>query len=163
MITTVVRAPIAVVSLSLALVACSPAAPPAHPSPSTAFHSLIVFRTSSGDEPRLRVAVARTDAERARGLMHIRSLPDDAGMAFVWASPTTSAFWMKDTLIPLSIAFVGSNDRIGAIEEMRPCTENPCPLYRSASPYTMAIEANAGWFDRHGISEGDTARLGNTA
>jgi uncharacterized protein len=162
MITTMVRR-LAIVTVALALVACSRPAPAATPSSPTPYHSLVVFRTSTGHEPRLRVAVATTDADKRHGLMGVRSLPDDAGMAFVWTSPTTSAFWMKDTLIPLQVAFVDARDRVVSISDMTPCATDPCRLYRSDTPYTMAVEANAGWFDRHGVRAGDTARLGNTA
>lgn len=91
--------------------------------------------------------------------MGVRSLPEDGGMAFVWTEPTETAFWMKDTLIPLSIAFVDDAGRIQAIREMRPCRSEPCPVYRSDGPFVLAIEANAGWFRRNGISVGDRATL----
>jgi len=163
MITTMVRGLALLVTVSFALVACShPAATTAPPS-STPYTSLVVFGTPSADAPTLRVAVARTDAQKRRGLMGVRSLPEDAGMAFVWTSPTSSGFWMKDTLIPLQVAFVDAGNRVVTIREMTPCTADPCPIYRSATPYTMAVEANAGWFDRHRITTGQTARLGNSA
>ncbi len=62
---------------------------------------------------------------------------------------------MKDTLIPLSIAFVGQDGRIVTLANMAPCRTDPCPTYSSREPYTLAVEANQGWFRDHGIHEGD--------
>jgi uncharacterized membrane protein (UPF0127 family) len=112
------------------------------------------FSSDTG-EAVLRVRIARTEDEREQGLMHVDSLPEDAGMAFVWDDPTDASFWMKDTLIPLSIAFVDASGRVESIREMRPCSSDPCPLYTSDGPFVVAVEANAGWFDRHGIAVGD--------
>jgi uncharacterized membrane protein (UPF0127 family) len=91
--------------------------------------------------------------------MHVRSLPTDAGMAFVWDRPTRSSFWMKDTLVPLSIAFVDASGRVVTVREMRPCSAEPCPLYSSDRPFVVAVEANAGWFDRHGVGIGTRLSL----
>jgi uncharacterized membrane protein (UPF0127 family) len=107
----------------------------------------------------LRVDVARSEAERQRGLMHVRSLPADAGMAFVWTEPTDTGFWMKDTLVPLSIAFVDRDGRVVTIRDMTPCTSDPCPLYSADEPFVLAVEANRGWFADHGIAVGDRAVL----
>lgn len=107
----------------------------------------------------LTVEVAVDGETRARGLMGVASLPEDRGMAFVWPEPTTGTFWMKDTLIPLSIAFVDADGRIVTIREMTPCTTADCPTYAAEAPYMWAVEANAGWFDRHGIEVGDEIAL----
>jgi uncharacterized membrane protein (UPF0127 family) len=116
-----------------------------------------------GTSARLIVRVADSLAEQQRGLMGVDDLGPNQGMAFVYDEPTTSSFWMKDTLIPLSIAFVAEDGRIVAIEEMSPCEEqDPCPTWDSGGrPYTLAIEANAGWFAEHGVAVGDRARLGD--
>ena len=107
----------------------------------------------------LEVRIADESEERERGLMGVESLPPDRGMAFVYDEPRTSGFWMKDTLLPLSIAFVGG-DRIVAIEEMTPCETDPCPTWDAGGArYTLAIEANAGWFDEHSVRVGDTVTL----
>jgi uncharacterized membrane protein (UPF0127 family) len=152
---TVVAARVPVLALVAALlVACSGASPPAR------YPVVVRFDTSDG-VATLHVRLARTDAERQRGLMGVRHLPDDSGMAFVWKRPTDGAFWMKDTPIPLAIAFVDERGRIGTIREMRPCASDPCPLYAAGAPYVVAIEANAGWFDRHGVGVGDRASVGS--
>jgi hypothetical protein len=66
---------------------------------------------------------------------------------------------MKDTSIPLSIAFVDDRGRIVSIRRMRPCRSDPCRIYRSDAPYVLAIEANVGWFERSGVRVGDRAVL----
>ena len=113
----------------------------------------------SNTEASLTVRIADSAEEQRQGLMGVGSLGEDRGMAFVYDDPTTGSFWMKDTLIPLSIAFV-DGDRIVAIEEMKPCETDPCPTWDSdGAAYTVAIEANAGWFTAHGIAVGDRATL----
>ena len=89
--------------------------------------------------------------------MGVTSLPDDEGMVFDFGDqPQSGEFWMKNTLIPLSIAFVDDGRRIVTILEMEPCDAEPCPTYRADDWYVWAIEANAGWFERQGIEVGDT-------
>ena len=107
----------------------------------------------------LYVKIADDPSERRRGLMGVHHLPDDEGMAFVFERPVTTGFWMKDTLIPLSIAFVDEEDRVVGLREMEPCAADPCPSYGTDDPYVLAIEANAGWFEEHGVEAGDRARL----
>jgi uncharacterized membrane protein (UPF0127 family) len=104
----------------------------------------------------LQVRVADTPQTRATGLMGVTRLPADQGLAFVFDAPTTGQFWMKDTLIPLSIAFVDGTRVIG-VQEMVPCTSDPCELYDAGAPYTTAIEANAGYFQSHHVGAGSTA------
>lgn len=156
MITSVLRAPI-LLAVGLTLVACTDAQ--TGPVAAPVYASQVWFGAGT---PVLHVAIATTERDRQQGLMGVRSLPQDAGMAFVWAEPTTSAFWMKDTLVPLSIAFVDDGGRIVTIREMEPCRAEPCPVYRSDAPFVLAIEANRGWFDRHGVGIGDRATLERT-
>jgi uncharacterized membrane protein (UPF0127 family) len=113
----------------------------------------------SGEQSRLAVRVADTDAERATGLMGVTSLPADQGMAFAFDAPTQARFWMKDTLIPLSIAFIDERGRVVTIDDMEPCHADPCPTYAATSGYTLAVEANRGWFSRAGVVVGDRASL----
>ena len=103
----------------------------------------------------LDVRIADDDEERERGLMGVTSLDTDEGMVFEFAEPTDSPFWMKDMLIPLSIAFIDEDDRIVTVLEMEPCAEEPCPTYSASGQYVLTVEANTGWFDKHGIDEGD--------
>jgi uncharacterized protein len=115
--------------------------------------------TFDGSGAVLRVRVADDADERRRGLMGVTRLGEDEGMAFVFAAPVDNGFWMKDTLIPLSIAFVDESGRIVTIREMRPCDADPCPRHGAVEPYVLAIEANRGWFDRSGVEVGERARL----
>lgn len=103
----------------------------------------------------LRVEVARTDAQRQLGLMHRRSLARDAGMVFQFGRATSGPFWMKNTLIPLDIAFYGARGRILRIMQMKPCRADPCPLYDPRVSYRAALEVNAGSFRRWGVRRGD--------
>lgn len=107
----------------------------------------------------LHVEVAATPEARARGLMGRTELPADQGMAFVFGQATTDRFWMKDTLIPLSIAFWDERDRVVAILDMQPCRADPCPTYGPDQPYVGAVEVNLGYFDDHGIEVGDQVEL----
>jgi uncharacterized membrane protein (UPF0127 family) len=87
------------------------------------------------------------------------SLPADHGMAFIWHSPVEEPFWMKDTTIPLSIAFWDTRDRVVAILDMAPCRADPCPTYDAGVPYVGAVEANRGFFVDHGVHLGDQVTL----
>ncbi len=119
----------------------------------------VIFSTNAGAPTTLNVGVADTPEERQQGLSGVTSLPQDYGMAFLYAQPTTGAFWMKDTLVPLSIAFAGSDGTIMAIQEMTPCSADPCRTYMSPGPYTLAIEANPRWFLSNHILVGDSAAM----
>ncbi len=112
-------------------------------------------------ERRVRVAVEVADepAEWQRGLMQRRSLARNAGMVFVFPRPIRGGFWMKDTLIPLSIAFWGPDERIGAILDMEPCRKDPCTIYDPGISWVGALEVNQGFFAQAGVSEGDPIRL----
>ena len=107
----------------------------------------------------LYVDVADDADEQRRGLSGIEQLPADEGMAFVWPEPVGSAFWMKDTLIPLSIAFVDESGSVIDVLDMQPCESDPCPTYGVDESYVLAVEANLGWFDDHGVGAGDRAEL----
>ena len=107
----------------------------------------------------LYVEVAATPDARARGLMWRAELPSEHGMAFVFDGPTTEPFWMKNTLVPLSIAFWDERDRVVAILDMRPCRDAPCPKYTPNRSYVGAVEANLGYFRDHGIELGDHVEL----
>jgi len=142
--------PLFVLILVGSLAACSDSGSP-QTTPSGPGLWTIAFGHSGG----LRVMIADDPTERARGLMGVTALPGNEGMAFVFPEATISRFWMKDTRIRLSIAFVDAHRRIVAIREMVPCANDPCPTYGAPVPYVMAVEANARWFRRHGIAPGD--------
>lgn len=144
----------AIAATLLVLAACGGGsgqpAPPAGPR--------LEIQTSDGPVI-VRVEVADTDQERQQGLMGRESLDDDAGMVFLHEQPTTGAFWMKDTLIPLSIAFWDESGEILAILDMEPCEEDPCEIYDPGVTWIGAVEVNQGFFDEHGVHVGDTAEL----
>jgi uncharacterized membrane protein (UPF0127 family) len=102
------------------------------------------------------VELARTDAERARGLMERTQLDDGAGMLFVFPADTNGPFWMKNTLIPLSIAFIRADGVIVDIQDMQPQDET---LHYPAAPYRYALEVPQGWFGRVGVTVGQRVEL----
>jgi uncharacterized membrane protein (UPF0127 family) len=116
------------------------------------------IRTASGVRS-LDVQVADTADERATGLMGRESLSPYDGMAFLWTGPVEGAFWMKDTLIPLSIAFWDQDGRIVSIMDMEPCERDPCPTYEPGTAYVGAVEVRQGDLERHGVALGDTVDL----
>lgn len=151
--------PAVLVALLLAACASDPFPGRSDPRPTRKPPSFLSILTASGTPATLHVDVADDGDERARGLMGVEQLPRDQGMAFVWDEPVTTTFWMKDTLVPLSIAFWDTDGRIIDILDMEPCTSDPCPTYRPDAPYVGAVEANAGWFAEHGVAVGDHVEL----
>ena len=97
------------------------------------------------------VAMADTPALRARGLMGVTGLGTLDGMLFVWPDDVAGGFWMKDTLIPLDIAFFAADGLLVDLISMVPCEEDPCPSYRPSGPYRWAIEVETGGFE--GLAE----------
>jgi uncharacterized protein len=94
----------------------------------------------------VRLAVAPDPPSRTRGLSGRTSVPPGTGMVFLYPEDTTGGFWMKDTLVPLSIAFVSSSGRVVSVSEMVPCRADPCEVYSPAGPYRYAVELPAGAF-----------------
>ena len=95
--------------------------------------------------------VAVTPEQRSIGLMHRTSMPQHEGMLFVFDAPTQQCFWMKNTLLPLSIAFVADDGMIVNIDEMKPQTlDSHC----SEKPVRYVLEMNQGWFAKKGIKAG---------
>jgi uncharacterized membrane protein (UPF0127 family) len=107
---------------------------------------------------RVRVEVADDMDEMQKGLMGRTALAEDAGMLFVYPEERELSFWMKDTLIPLSIAFMDAEGRIVDIQDMKALDDRP-PHYTSAEPARYALEVNEGFFDERGVEVGDGARL----
>jgi hypothetical protein len=102
-------------------------------------------------EARLEVELAVTPESRARGLMYRERLPEQQGMLFVFEDSRPRSFWMKDTLIPLSIAYMREDWVILEIYEMEPESLEPVP---SINPARYALEVNRGFFEKHGIEPG---------
>jgi len=100
---------------------------------------------------KLTAEVASTDAQRATGLMNRRILPENRGMVFVFPYASPQSFWMMNTYIPLSIAFIDEKGTIVNIADMKPLTTN---THNSAKPAKFALEMNQGWFAKRGIKAG---------
>lgn len=114
----------------------------------------LVIETDQGPVV-LDVEIAETRRARAIGLMGRESLPENAGMVFLEREPVRQSFWMKNTLIPLSIAFWDDRNEILTILHMEPCRADPCPTYDPGVAWTGALEVNQGFFSGHGVKVGD--------
>ncbi len=150
-----------VLVLLLAGIACgsngsSGSSPTLNSSPAASSAATVVFTKANGSDINLTVEIAETPEARARGLMSRKTLDADAGMLFVWPQDTGSGFWMKDTLIPLSVAFIDGSGKVVDIQDMQPLDET---VHHSPAAYRYAVEANQGWFAAHGIESGDSATL----
>lgn len=142
----------------LVLIGCARATPSIGIAPITS----MTLRGSQG-AVQVQVEAADSPAEREKGLMGRTSLGANEGMVFVFLDvsegPVTGRFWMKDTQIPLSIAFWDADGSILAIRDMDPCSADPCPKYGAPAPFIGALEVNQGFFDEHGIHVGDSIQL----
>ncbi|MDR3171556.1 MAG: DUF192 domain-containing protein [Treponema sp.] len=112
----------------------------------------VFIQTAGGSRISLSIEIARSDTERSRGLMNRKTLDDGKAMLFVFDRDRILSFWMKNTLIPLSVAFISSEGKILEIRDMEP--KSLTTIYSSRSA-RYALEAPRGWFDRAGISLGD--------
>ncbi|WP_296906684.1 DUF192 domain-containing protein [Thermotoga sp.] len=111
---------------------------------------------------KLNVEIANTPLLRSIGLMYRKSIPDDFGMLFVFEGDTRSGFWMKNTYVPLEIAFINRNGVIFSIQEMEPCEKVPCKVYYAPKPFRYALEVKRGFFERHGFGVGDKVIVKST-
>lgn len=100
----------------------------------------------------IRAELANTEPSRRQGLMHRERLGENAGMLFVYAEPELAAMWMKNTRIPLSVAFIDGRGRILNIADMEPHSEQ---AHASKGMASYALEVNRGWFGKRGIRAGD--------
>lgn len=107
--------------------------------------------------------VAETPEQRARGLMFVTDLGNADGMAFVYPAPRTGTFWMKNTVMPLSIAFFGLGGGYLGEFDMEPCTVDPCPRYRTAADFVVAVETNRGELAEVGIGPASSLELTDIA
>jgi uncharacterized protein len=99
----------------------------------------------------IRAEVAQTDAQRAMGLMHRREMAPHEGMLFVFDQPGVQCFWMKNTLLPLSVAFLADDGTVVNIADMSPQSlDSHC----SAQPVRFVLEMNQGWFAKRGVRAG---------
>ena len=103
----------------------------------------------------ISVEIAGDDESQEMGLKHRHSLEQNSGMLFVYDSPRLLSFWMKDTYIPLSIAFMNQDGKITSIKHMKPHSEESIS---SDQECKYALEVNHGWFDKNHISVGQYVR-----
>jgi len=132
--------------LALSLTVCGASQSPA---------GLTVIPLKMGEET-VRVEIAVSAAEQARGLMYRRDMNWNKGMLFVYDDDRILSFWMKNTFIPLSIAFLDSQGRILHIAQMQPQSKTS---HRSPVPARYALEMNLGWFEKAGVKVGDKAEF----
>jgi uncharacterized protein len=99
--------------------------------------------------------VAATGLQRQIGLMHRLALAPGRGMLFIYPDRAQRAFWMKNTLVPLSIAYIADDGTITEIVDMEPAGEGEPPTYPSRAAVRFALEVNKGWFERNNIAPGD--------
>jgi uncharacterized membrane protein (UPF0127 family) len=112
------------------------------------------------DLPRVKISsgihlidtqVAATPRQREIGLMFRKNMPSNEGMLFVFEQPTVQCFWMRNTVLPLSAAFVADDGTIINVEDMKPqTTDSHC----SKKPVRYVLEMNQGWFGKKGIKDG---------
>ena len=133
--------------------------------------ALLVYATSyatgaaAQDEPQLKLQrimlsagmhqidtqLAQTPEQRQIGLMWRKEMPQHEGMLFIFEQPSQQCFWMKNTLLPLTAAFVADDGTIVNLEDMKPQTTEP---HCSAKPVRYVLEMNKGWFAKKGIKAG---------
>jgi uncharacterized membrane protein (UPF0127 family) len=102
-------------------------------------------------EHRLQVHVARSEEERAAGLMYRRDLPPDEGMLFMHDDCAVQSFWMKDTPLPLSIAFLAEDGTVLKLADLQP---HDLEGESSGRPVRFVLEVKQGWFEERGLGEG---------
>ena len=118
--------------------------------------SLPKIRLNAGIH-NIEAQLAQTPQQREIGLMFRASMPANEGMLFAFERPGQQCFWMKNTLIPLSVAFIGDDGSVVNIDDMKPQTlDSHC----SAKPVRFVLEMNEGWFAKRGIKAGSRLRGG---
>lgn len=116
------------------------------------FKKTDIYIESRNGKVHITAEIAGTSAQRSQGLMNRKTLKDGEGMLFLFERDEVLSFWMKNTLIPLSIAYIASDGKILEIHDMTPGNLNPVVSGRSCR---YALEVPRGWFSRAGIEIGD--------
>lgn len=104
----------------------------------------------------VHVEVAATLAQRQQGLMFRTQLGEDEGMLFLFDRDVQTGFWMRNTLVPLDIAYIGANLQVNEVKQGTPLDETPLV---PAGRYRYVLEVNQGWFERHGLGPGARIEL----
>jgi uncharacterized membrane protein (UPF0127 family) len=125
---------------------------------SSAQEATVTVRTPAGDVA-FSAEIADTPSERRRGLSGRSSIPERSGMLFLYDGDHRGGFWMKDTQVPLSIAFLDSGWRVLALLDMEPCRSDPCRVYDPGIAYRSALEVSQGALARLGVEVGDVLEV----
>ncbi len=165
--TLVVTATVAVVSASAATLPAritTQAAAPTSPLATTAGQTGLtttpaIITRASGDKLAMTFELARSPQEQSTGLMGRSGLPEDTGMLFIFQQPGLGGFWMKNTPLPLSIAFIDPKGKIVDIQDMQPFSEE---VHAPTREYLWALEVPQGYFARKGVKPGDAVTLGGS-
>ena len=103
----------------------------------------------------IRAEVAATDETRQKGLMFRETMAKNSGMLFIFPDVAYHAMWMRNTPLPLAVAYMDASGKIVSIHEMQPLTETS---HQASGPARYALEMNSGWFTRHQVKAGDTVK-----
>lgn len=103
----------------------------------------------------IKLEIADTEAKRKAGLMARKSMPDNAGMFFIFDEPSKPVFWMKDCYFPLDIIFIRNSKIVHIYTSVPPCKIFPCELYPSVETVDSALEVKAGFVKKHKIKIND--------
>ncbi len=133
-------------ALLLLLSACAPAKQTIEPAPPDTRFPLSIASST------VQLQLALTDSERAKGLMHRDSMPQDHGMLFLFNKPDQRSFWMRNTHIPLDLGYFDAAGRLLEIHPLYPYDQNGVPSRSDA--VLIAVETNRGWFARNKIQPG---------
>jgi uncharacterized membrane protein (UPF0127 family) len=130
---------------------------PASPSPTVDDGLVALMLTGNeGRSAQLRVELASTQQQRERGLMFRKSMPENQGMLFLFPREESVGFWMKNTEIPLTVAYIGADGQVLELIDGEPFDET---VLLPSQPYRYVIEVNKGWFERNGLGPGARVTL----
>jgi uncharacterized membrane protein (UPF0127 family) len=143
---------LAVIALFAVVAGCGSSQPP----PATVLPSTQIAIEQGAQSQQLTVEVAANEAQRETGLMWRQSMPNDTGMLFIFPEQTQTGFWMKNTYIPLDIAYISAEGEVLGVVHGKPLDTT---TLAAPGPYRYALEMNSGWFAGHGLGKGATVRF----
>ncbi len=138
---------------------CDPGSSPNSVAPNSGLPiaTVSVMSASGGSPVHVEAEVASTQAQRQQGLMFRTEMAENRGMLFLFRQDTRGGFWMKNTHLPLTIAYIGSDGTIQELREGVPFDEQN--ILTPEKAYRYVLEMNSGWFERHNLGVGDTVEL----